>query len=173
MGRLLLIWRLVRGDIKRRPVQSSLLVAMIAATTATLTISLALQGVSDSPFARTRVATNGPDVAALFQPGFHGTAGTLNQLEAMGDAPGVIASSGPFPVSELELTARGHTMRVHAEGRTSDRATVDQPLLTAGRWTTPAGVVIERNFADALGAHVGDTIRLGGRPLTVRGIAVT
>jgi putative ABC transport system permease protein len=173
MGRLLLIWRLVRGDIEHRPIQSLLLVAMIAATTATLTLSLALQGASDSPFARTRAATSGPDVAGLFQPGFHGTAGTLKQFLALRDSPGVIASSGPFPVSELELAARGHVVRVHAEGRDSDRASVDHPLLTAGRWTTPAGIVIERNFADALGVQIGDTVRLGGRPLTVRGIAVT
>lgn len=173
MGRLLLIWRLVRADIKRRWVQSLMLVVMIAATTATLTLSLALQGVTDSPFARTRAATNGPDVAGLFEPDFHGTAGTLGQFEALRQAPGVIGSSGPFPVTRLELTYGGHKMRVHAEGRKSDRATLDQPLLTAGHWTTSDGVVLERNFADALGVHVGDMIHLVGRALTVRGIAVT
>ena len=173
MGRMLLIWRLVLGDIKHRPVQSLLLVAMIAATTATLTLSLALQGTNDGPFARTRVATRGPDVAALFQPGFHGTVGTLKQFEAMRNSSGVIASSGPFLVSELALTARGHTVRVHAEGRDTNLATVDRPLLTAGNWTTPGGIVIERNFADALGVHVGDTVRLSGRLLIVRGTAVT
>ena len=173
MGWLLLIWRLVRGDIKRRWVQSLMLVVMIAATTATLTLSLALQGVTDSPFAHTRAATKGPDVAGLFEPDFHGTAGTLTQFEALAHAPGVTESSGLFPVTESELTYDGHKMRVHAEGRDSDQAALDQPLLIAGHWTTPDGVVIERNFADALGVHVGDTIRLGGRVLTVRGIAVT
>jgi putative ABC transport system permease protein len=82
VGWLLLIWRLVRGDIKRRLVQSLMLVVMITATTATLTLSLALQGVTDSPFAHTRAATKGPDVAALFEPDFHGTAGTLAQFAA-------------------------------------------------------------------------------------------
>ncbi|HEY5193191.1 MAG TPA: FtsX-like permease family protein [Solirubrobacteraceae bacterium] len=173
MGWLLLIWRLVRGDIKRRRVQSLMLVVMVAATTATITLSLALQGVTDSPFAHTRTATKGPDVAGLFEPGFHGTAGTLEQFEALAHAPGVTDSSGPFPVTELELTYDGDRMRVHAEGRNRDQATLDQPLLTAGRWTTPGGVVVERNFADALGVRVGDTIHLGGRALTVRGVAVT
>jgi ABC-type lipoprotein release transport system permease subunit len=173
VGRLLLIWRLVRGDIRRRWAQSLMLVVMIAATTATLTLSLALHGVTDSPFAHTRAATKGPDVAGLFEPDYHGTAGTLKQFEALAHAPGVISSSGPFPVTESELTYDGHKMRVHAEGRDRDQATLDQPLLTAGHWTTPDGVVIERNFADALGVHVGDTIHLGGRPLTVSGIAVT
>jgi ABC-type lipoprotein release transport system permease subunit len=173
MGRLLLIWRLVRGDIGRRRIQAVMLFVMIAVTTATLTLSLALAGVTDNPFARTRAVTYGPDVAGLFQPDFHGTAGTLTQFQALQQAPGVIASSGPYPVTRLELTYGGHEVRVHAEGRDTNRAAVDQPLLTAGSWTTPGGVVIERSFADALAVHVGDTIHLAGRPLTVRGIAVT
>lgn len=173
MGRLLLIWRLVRGDITRRRVQSLMLVVMIAATTATLTLSLALHGVTDSPFAHTRAATNGPDVSGLFEPDYHGTAGTLQQFKALRRAPGVIGSSGLFPITELELTYGGHKVRVHAEGRNSNRAAVDQPLLTAGQWTTPDGVVVERSFADALGVHVGDTIHLAGRALDVAGIAVT
>jgi len=173
VGWLLLVWRLVRGDIKRRWVQSLMLVVMIAATTATLTLSLAIQGVTDSPFAHTRAATKGPDVAGLFEPDFHGTAGTLKEFEALRHAPGVTGSSGPFPVTRLELTYGGHKVRVHAEGRNSDQATLDQPLLTAGHWTTPDGVVVERSFANALGVHVGDTIHLAGRALTVSGIAVT
>lgn len=79
-GRLALIWRLALGDIKRRRVQSALLVLMIAATTATLTLAFALSGATSHPFARTHQATNGPDVAALFQPDFHGTVGTFTQF---------------------------------------------------------------------------------------------
>ena len=60
MGRLLLVSRLVIGDIKRRRVQSALLLMMILTTTTTLTIGLALHKVTDSPFARTRAATRGP-----------------------------------------------------------------------------------------------------------------
>lgn len=173
MSRLLLTWRLVRGDVARRRVQALMLVVMVAVTTATLTLSLALRGVDDSPFARTRAATHGPDVAGLFEPDFHGTAGTLAQFEAFRHAPGVVRSSGPFPVARLELAYDGHDVRVHAEGRDRDRAAVDQPLLTAGRWAAPGGVVVERGFANALGVHVGNTVHLAGRPFVVRGIAVT
>ena len=68
MGRLLLIWRLVAGDIKRRPVQAALLLLVIVTTTTTLTLGLALRKVTDSPFARTRAATRGPDVVAVVTP---------------------------------------------------------------------------------------------------------
>ncbi len=59
VGRVLLVWRLVIGDVSRRRVQSLLLVVMIVTTTATLALGLALHHVSQSPFARTRAATEG------------------------------------------------------------------------------------------------------------------
>ncbi|HTX13158.1 MAG TPA: FtsX-like permease family protein [Solirubrobacteraceae bacterium] len=173
MGRLLLLARLVVGDIKRRRLQSGLLLAMIAATTATLTLALALHGVTNDPFARTRAATRGPDVSGLFEPGFHGNAGTLAQFVALRRARGVVGASGPYPVTRIELSWRGAHVRTHAEGRDTDRSAIDRPLLTAGRWTAPGGVVIERSFADALGLHIGDTVSLNGRRFAVRGIAVT
>jgi putative ABC transport system permease protein len=173
VGRLLLLARLVRGDIRRRRVQSLLLLLMIAATTSTLTIALALSGVTNSPFARLRAATKGPDVSALFEPGFHGSVGTFRQFVAIGKASGVTASSGPFPVTRLELDAHGKRVRVHAEGRDRDAATVDQPLVTAGSWATSGRLVLERGFADALDVHVGDTVRLSAQRFTVSGLALT
>jgi putative ABC transport system permease protein len=62
---------------------------------------------------------------------------------------------------------------VAAEGRDQAPAPVDQPKLTQGGWIRPGAVVIERGFADALGVHVGDNVRLGGRSFRVAGIAVT
>ena len=173
MGRLLLMWRLARGDIRRRWLRSLLMLTVLAAATSTVTVALALYGVTDSPFARTRIATKGPDVAGLFEPGFHGTGGTYQQFVAFRDTPGVVGSSGPFPIATVELNANGRQIRVHAEGRAPAAAALDQPLVTAGRWVTPRGVVLERGFADALGVQVGDTVNLDGQRLRVSGVAVT
>lgn len=173
MGRLLLVWRLARADIRRRWLRSLLMLAVLAAATSTVTVALALHGVTDSPFARTRTATKGPDVAGLFEPGFHGTGGTYRQFVASRDAPGVAASSGPFPIATIELNADGHHVRVHAEGRDPAPTTLDQPLVTSGRWVAPGGVVLERSFADALDVKVGNTVNLGGQRLRVDGVAVT
>jgi len=52
-------------------------------------------------------------------------------------------------------------------------AAVDQPLLTAGSWVRPGGIVVERTFADALGVSVGDRVILNGTSFTVAGVAVT
>ena len=99
MGRLLLIWRLVVGDIKRRPVQSALLVVMILTTTTALTLGLGLHGESTSPFALTRAATRGPDVVAEtgFAPG--SSRPSPEQLAPLLHAPGVAATGGPYPVA--------------------------------------------------------------------------
>jgi putative ABC transport system permease protein len=177
VGRLLLIWRLALGDIKRRRVQSALLALMIVTTTTTLTLGLALHKVTDSPFARTRAATRGPDVVAQIAPGggyVPGSSAALtDQFAPLTHARGVIATSGPFPVAQTELTAPGIDTDAQAQGRDAGPAALDQPELTAGSWVRPGGAVIESGFASALNLHVSETIHLGARPFRVVGIAVS
>jgi putative ABC transport system permease protein len=62
MGRLVLILRLATRDLRRRRVEALLLLVALAATTTTLTMGLAVRGVTDRPWERTRTATAGPDV---------------------------------------------------------------------------------------------------------------
>jgi putative ABC transport system permease protein len=173
MGRLLFIYRLVVGDIKRRRVQSALLVVMIVTTTTTLTLGLALHRVSPSQFARTRAATRGPDVVAEvgFAPG--STHPSPKQFAPLLHAPGIAGTAGPYPVAFVGLTTSRSSIPVEAEGRDIAPAAIDRPLVTAGHWVRPGGAVIERGLADSLGLHVGDTIRLGGHPFRVVGIALT
>ena len=170
MGRLLLIYRLVAGDIRRRPVQSALLLVVIATTATTLAAGLSLRHVAQNPFARTRAATRGPDVAldAQLSPGDHTivTAGPLRR------APGIAAVGGPFPLAFTRLTDPGINVPVDAEGRTSAPSAVNQPLVTSGRWVRPGGAVIEQGLAGALGLHVGDRIHLRGQSFRVVGIAL-
>jgi len=164
MGRLFLIFRLALRDLRHRPVQAILLLVAITAATATLTLGLALNGVTSSPYLNTKAATNGPDVVADGDP-----AG----LTALASASGVTASSGPYPVASATLRANGHTVPVQAEGRDETPARVDQPLVTQGTWVRPGGVVLERTFAQAVGATVGNTLTLNGRSFRVVGLAVT
>ncbi len=172
MGRLLLIARLVIGDIKRRPVQSALLVIMVLTTTTALTLGLALHGESQSLFAQTRDATRGPDVVAEtgFAPGSNRP--SIRQFAPLLHAPGIAGTGGPYPVAFVRLTAPGIEVPVQAEGRDVAPAAIDRPLVVAGHWIKPGDAVIERGLADALGLHVGGAIRIGGHPFRVSGIAV-
>jgi putative ABC transport system permease protein len=165
MGRVLLVGRLAVRDMRRHLAQAVLLLLAITAATAILTLGLALHGVTARPYQQTRAATRGPDAVASLQ----------NPAQAMAliHAPGVTGHSGPYPLVNGVMHVRGLTAGVEAEGRTQQPAAVDQPKLTAGRWVRPGGVVIERTFAEALGAGVGDRITVNGQPFTVAGIAVT
>jgi putative ABC transport system permease protein len=170
VGRLVLIWRLVTADIKRRPVQTALLVVMIVTTTTTLTLGLALRQVTDSPFARTRAATRGPDVVAEVTPPLGKTTPPLTTLSR---ARGVAGTSGPYPVAFATLTAPGIDIEAEAEGRDPAPAAIDQPALTAGSWIRPGGAVLESGYAASLGLKPGDTVHLNGRPFRVTGTAVS
>lgn len=192
MGRLLLAGRLAVKDLRHRPAQAILLLLAIAAGAATLTLGLALRGTTDNPYARTRAATNGPDVvgtvltagssapgpATTTKPGDpEATAGGdqpgAAALMPLAGAPGVIARSGPFPVT-WTLLRTGHTSgSAEVEGRTSAASSVDQPKLLQGSWVRPGGVVAEAGFASMLGLGVGDQLNLGGATFPVVGIAVT
>jgi ABC-type lipoprotein release transport system permease subunit len=169
-GRVLLVGRLASRDLRYRPVQAALLLVVIAAAMSALTLGLLLHGVTNGPYAQTRAATRGPDVTAS-SVGF--PAGARGPFAKLAGAPGVTAHSGPYPVAWPVLQARGITADVMVEGRDQASAAVDQPEVTAGGWVRPGGVVLEREFADALGVGVGDRVTLGGRPLLVTGIAVT
>lgn len=175
MGRLLLISRLAVRDLRHRPVQAILLLLAITAATATLTLGLALNGVTGSPYLRTKTATSGPDVTATAAPGRAQGVEPANQaaLTALASAAGVAAHGGPYPVAAATLRVAGHSVPVQAEGRDEARASVDQPLTTEGGWVRSGGVVLERTFAGVLGVTVGDPVTLNGQSFRVVGLAVT
>ncbi len=178
MSRLRLILRLVARDVRRRPLQAALLLVAIMAATTTLTMGLALAGVTSQPYQQTRTATSGPDVVASYldlPPAPRGAtpAAALAAMAALASAPGVSGHGGPYPVGWATLRAGTFTAGVMAEGRDSTRAVIDQPKLIQGSWISPDGVVFERSFAAALGVRVGQRVTLDGKPFRVAGIAVT
>lgn len=173
MGRALLVWRLVSGDVKRRWVQSLLVVVMVLTTTTTLALALALHHANESPFARTKAATNGPDFVAENGPAPGSERPSPSQFAPLLHVNGVAATAGPFPVAFTRLTARGINVPIDAEGRNLGSSPVDQPLLTSGHWVSSGGAVIEQGLAQALGLHVGQMISLGGHQFRLVGIALT
>ena len=166
MGTSLLVFRLAARDVRRHLAQAVLLVVAIAAAAATLTMALALNGVTTQhPYAATRAATKGPDVVAYLT--------SAGQATKLVDAAGVADHSGPYSVASGTIRFDGRVADVFAEGRSAAPTAVDQPLLTAGNWVRPDGLVVERTFADALGVSVGDHVTLNGKSFSVAGIAVT
>ena len=191
MGKALLVCRLAVKDIRHRPAQALLLLLAIATGAATLTLGLALQGTTDNPYARTRAATSGPDVVATVLPGGSAPASPtsvrsvgpggpsgpgsadVSGLVPLEHAPGVVAHSGPFPVTWALLRMGHATGSAEVEGRSAVPSAVDRPKLLQGTWVRPGGVVVEAAFANAFGLHVGDLLSLGGSSFKVVGTAVT
>jgi len=179
MGKIVLVGRLAARDLRRRPVEAMMVLLVIAVAATTLTVAFALSGVTNRPYQQTRLATAGPDVIAIEGGGGPGPAQPVSSAQlaataaSLSTAPGVTAHSGPYPTAYSVIRFRGHTVDVVAEGRDRAPASVDQPKVTQGSWIRPGAAVIERGFADALGIHVGDNVRLGGRSFRVAGIAVT
>jgi len=165
MGRTFLVYRLAVRDLRHHAAQAVLLVVAIAAATATLTMALSMNGVTSQPYSATKAATDGPDVVAYLT--------STGQAKALVHASGVASSSGPYPVVGATIRFDGRTAGVFAQGRGQEPAAVDRPDVTAGSWVRPGGVVLERTFAEALGAQVGDVVTLNGQRFTVAGIAVT
>jgi predicted lysophospholipase L1 biosynthesis ABC-type transport system permease subunit len=172
MGKALLVLRLAVRDLRRRPGHAALLLVAIAAATTTLSLGLVLRGAAEQPYQSTRAVTAGPDVVLSLapQPGSTVDPGDLSEHLT---APGVTASSGPFPYTQRVVTVGGVSVHTWLQGRDSDVAAVDRPALLTGEWTRPGGVVVEAGLAEAIGADVGDAVDIGGRPFTVTGTAVT
>jgi putative ABC transport system permease protein len=189
VGKLFVVSRLVARDLRHRPAQAVLMLLVITAATTVLSLAFALHGVTNRPYQHTRAATRGPDVVAqlggsglsVHIPGHAprniGPQPSQRQVQAEASslisASGVTGHSGPYPVASVVLRLGRVTAPVEAEGRAQAPAALDQPYLTAGSWVRPDGIVLERTFAEALGASVGDRVTLDGHPYTVAGIAVT
>jgi hypothetical protein len=62
------ILRLAGRDLRHRPGEAAMLVVIIAAATAALTLGLVLQGTAAHPYQATRDATSGPDALATDFP---------------------------------------------------------------------------------------------------------
>src|ERR1039457_6508283 len=122
MGRMLLVCRLAARDLRWRPVEAALMLLVITAATTTLTLGLALSGMTSHPYLDTRTATAGPDVVAQSSGPAKGGGSPVGR-PARAPAPGVTGHRGPYPVASPALRANGHTVPAAsgfvAEGRDS------------------------------------------------------
>jgi putative ABC transport system permease protein len=177
VGRALLVCRLAGRDLRARWSETLLLLLAITAALSTLTLGLVIHDVTSGPYAQTQAATRGPDVVAesSFVSSNDSTTSPadLAALERLAHAQGVVAHSGPYPMTTAIFRTPTVTAGANVEGRQSGVAAVDQPDVTEGTWVQPGGVVVERTFAESAGLHLGDRVTLNGRPFKVVGYAVT
>ncbi|MFJ9031470.1 FtsX-like permease family protein [Streptomyces sp. NPDC102274] len=168
MGHLLLMWRLILHDMRRRPGEALMFLLAVTIATAGLTLGLATNDAVTTGYLKTRAATAGPDITAIT------TATDPSGLaERLADTPGVAAQADPVFAFDTTIRAHGRTARTSVEGRDTPPSAVDRPLVTSGTWVRPGGAVVERGFAQALGVHVGDRVTISERTYPVVGTAIS
>ncbi|WP_127354685.1 ABC transporter permease [Actinacidiphila soli] len=168
MGHLLLMWRLILHDMRRRPGVAVMFLLAVTLATASLTLGTATTNAVSTGYAKTRAATAGPDVmSSTTDPNPSGFASRLAHT------PGVTALGGPFFAFDTTIRAHGRSAHSAVEGRDNSRSAVDRPLVTSGTWVRPGGAVVERGFAQALGVRDGDSITVSGRSIPVVGTAIS
>ncbi len=168
MGHLLLMWRLILHDLRRRPAEALVFLIAVTVATASLTLGLATDNALATAYVKTRAATAGPDITAI-------TTDTdpSGLAERLSDTPGVATQADPVFAFDTTVRAHGQTAHSSVEGRGSSPSAVDRPLVTSGTWVRPGGAVVERGFAQALGVRVGDRVTIGKRGYPVVGIAIS
>ncbi|MGW2476134.1 FtsX-like permease family protein [Streptomyces sp. NPDC001665] len=169
MGHLLLTWRLVWRDVRRRPGEAAVLLLAVALASTCLILGLATGGAVDHGYEKTRAATAGPDVIVLT------TAEDPSGLVArLAGTPGVAALADPVFAFDTYVEAHGRSAHSSVEGRDPGQdSVVDRPLVTSGTWVRPGGAVLERGFAEALGVHLGDRVTVGGHDYPLVGTAIS
>ncbi|BCJ34291.1 hypothetical protein Athai_17940 [Actinocatenispora thailandica] len=171
MGRVFLIGRLIRTDLRRWPVPAVLFVIVVGVAAGTLAVGMALGRTTAADYAATRAATNGPDLMILTADQLPAERAALRSIARR---DGVTGHVGPYRLLRgATLSVHGRRMTATVEGRGTTPSSVDRPRVTAGHWLRPGGAVLERGFASALHIRVGDRVLLAGRSFPVVGIAVT
>jgi putative ABC transport system permease protein len=166
------------AEVRRRRLQSAVIVVMVALASATITLALNLLLESRSPYDRAFEAQNGAHLRVFYDA----RRVTPGQLASTPAAVGASASAGPWPNVYLTLLHRESSLgqprhQLDLVGKERPEGAAEQLRLVSGRWVqAPGEIVITRAFAAADRISLGDhlvSLRTADRPvLTVVGEAV-
>ncbi len=164
----------IRVDLLGRPFQNSLILGVLAIATATLTLAINLQVLSNDSWEKSFVATNGAHLW-LFTPGSNLDLATLNTLPEVKETTGAV----PY-LKEQFLVKNNIRYGVSLFGFGAIPPTVNRPLIAEGHWlepNSPNQIVLDLSFARNLHLQVGDQLEFEARDkshlkLEVAGLAV-
>ncbi|HXH21203.1 MAG TPA: FtsX-like permease family protein [Dehalococcoidia bacterium] len=168
------VWRKALRDIRSRRLQTLLLVAVVAAAAATLSLALNVRASAARPADRLREASNGADAwIAVLQA-------RSDPAAALRATPGVVEVSEAVPISWTNYGIRNgdKKQQVALVGMGPELPAFDHPVVSGGRWLAAGGtdeIVIDRGAARRLGLRAGQRIDLltpaGPQPFTIAGFA--
>jgi putative ABC transport system permease protein len=150
------VLRKTLADLRRRKLQTAIIVLVVFLSSLSATLALTLLVESDAPFDHAFQQAQGAHLTMTFAA----SAGTEAQLRATGSTPGVSAYAGPWKVFPWTIQeADGRTFTQPLAGRDGPGGAVDRLTIISGRWAQRnTEVVISQPMADELGQQVGDTL---------------
>ncbi len=162
--------RVIRADLRRRPLQSALVFIVVAAATALPTLAVSVEDSAGRPFERVMETADGGHVW-LFAP-----AAALGRVKTM---DGIEATAGPFRRSSASLVASSTGRHPILAWGMAGKPEVGVTNIVEGRWLdpgTPNEIVIDKGLAHEADLEVGDVARVatarGPMELRVVGIGV-
>lgn len=166
------------SEVRRRRLQSAVIVVMVALASGTITLGLNLLQEARSPYDHAFEAQNGAHLKVFYDarrvvPG---------QLASTPATIGASSFAGPWPDVYLTVLHRQSSngrsrYQLDLVGRDNPQGPVERLRMTSGRWVqAPGEVVVTRAFAESNRVHLGDqlvSLHTAGKPaLTVVGEAV-
>ena len=166
------------SEVRRRRLQSAVIVVMVALASGTITLGLNLLLEARSPYDHAFEAQNGAHLKVFYDA----RRVTPGQLAATPATIGASSFAGPWPnVYETLL----HLQSSHGQsrhpldlvGRASPQGPAELLHMTSGRWVqAPSEIVVTRAFAESNRISLGDhlvSLHTADKPaLTVVGVAV-
>jgi putative ABC transport system permease protein len=146
------------SEVRRRRLQSAVIVAMVALASGTITLGINLLLESRSPFDRAFAAQNGAHLRVFYDA----RRVTPGQLASTPAAVGASSFAGPWPnvyvtVLHRESSRRQSRHQLDLVGRDRPEGAAERLRLASGRWVqAPGEIVVTRAFAAANHLDLGD-----------------
>jgi putative ABC transport system permease protein len=153
--------RTATGGIMRHKVQALVIAGVLAVSTASATLGLALLNATNAPFNHAFTSQKGADVTLTVNTARASSA----ELTATGHLPGVTAMAGPFPEATVQTQWQGQPFgQFTLAGRTSGGGPVDNLVLTSGHWANGPGQVVLNGTPGGGGPVLGNILAVTGGP---------
>lgn len=145
------VWGAALAAMKRRRLQTFVLGIVVLVSTGMAVVTLGLLAAVSGPFDKVYDAAHGAHIVAEYD----NSKATAAQIARTAQAPGVVASAGPYPVAVLHQPlnkvvdpadsgspAPGLAGTLTVVGRDRADTAVDTMELSAGRWATGLGEIV-------------------------------
>jgi putative ABC transport system permease protein len=148
------------SEVRRRRLQSAVILVMAALASGTITLGLNLLLESRSPYDRAFQAQNGAHLRVFYDA----RRVTASQVAATAATVGASSSAGPWADAYVTLQHRQSSQgasrhQLDLVGRASPQGPAERLRIASGRWVqAPGEIVVTRAFATANRVQLGDQL---------------